>query len=146
MEKSHHQAKAANQAHTSHDGGKAHISVILQQFQHWYRNIQHRYNMKLECSRSVHTPLDDARSAAAYRRRERWYQSSAAAALENWRSRRRRVGKLWLTDDLEGGNNTGFVEEEPEGNGNHDVVGNEGDEEELEDVANEVEIQDVDNE
>ena len=146
MEKSHHQAKAANQAHTSHDGGKARISVILQQFQHWYRNIQHRYNKKLECSRVAHTPVDDARSAAACTRRERWHQSSAAIALENWRSRRKRVGKVWLNQDSVRGNTAGFVEEEPEWHGNGDIVGNEGDEEELRDAANEVYIQDADNE
>ena len=126
MEKSHHQAKAANQAHTAHGGGKERISVILQQFQHWYRNIQHRYNKKLECARVLNTPVDEARLAAACRRREQWHQSNAARALENWRSRRRRVGNAWVCHDSVGGGGRDDVqpsdsanEEDPEEAGNN---------------------------
>ena len=145
MEKSHHQVKAANQAHTAHGGGKARISVLLQQFQHWYRNRQHRYNKKLECLRVVHTPDDEARGAAAYRRHERWHQSNAANALENWRSRRRRVGKAWVTEDSVGGGGDGFREGELEWNCDGDMVGNGDDNEEERDAANDVDIEDAAN-
>ena len=114
MEKSHHQAKAAHQAHTTHGGGKARTSAILQQFHHWYRNIQHRYRKKMEIQGAVPNPADGPRAVAASRRRERWHQSNAANACEEWRSRRRRVGGAYVIEEVVEGEGDGFVEAEPE--------------------------------
>lgn len=100
MEKSHHQAKAAHQAHTAHGGGKARTSAVLQQFQHWYRNIQHRYRKKMEIQEAVPHPDDGPRALAASRRRERWHQSNVAIACEEWRSRRRRVGGAYVLEEV----------------------------------------------
>jgi len=143
MEKSHHQAKAANQAHTAHGGGKERISVILQQFQHWYRNIQHRYKKKLECTRVLNTPDDEARLEATRRRREQWHRSNAARALENWRSRRRRVGKAWVCDNTVGGD--GANNDQARGSANEDDPGEEGNNVDLEEGRNSTDGDDAGN-
>ena len=48
MEKSHHVAKSSSQAHPQHGGTKDRTSVVVQQYEFWYRNIQHRYDAKLK--------------------------------------------------------------------------------------------------
>lgn len=136
MEKSHHQAKAAYQAHTAHGGGKARTSAILQQFQHWYRNIQHRYRKKMEIQGAVPDPDAGARALAASRRRERWQQSNAAIACKEWRSRRRRVGGAYVLEEVVEGEGDGMMEEEPEWIANGDMVGSGGEEDEQRDAAN----------
>lgn len=98
MEKSHHAAKAANQAHTQHGGTKARTSVIVQQYQHWYRNIQHRYARKFEKeqAQSQRTPEDQSALASESRRRAAWNNSSAAASHRAWRAGRVRQGRRWV--------------------------------------------------
>ena len=87
MEKSHHAAKASTQQYSQHGGTTVRTSVIVQQYQFWYRNIQHRYARKLE------KKLRDAEASqtdpvvvnAEARRRDAWYASNAATACESWR-------------------------------------------------------------
>ena len=60
MEKSHHAAKSSLQHHTQHDGTGRRISAIVQQYQHWYRNIQHRFANKAKLREmSLQRPIDD---------------------------------------------------------------------------------------
>lgn len=98
MEKSHHAAKAATQGHTQHGGTAARTSVIVQQYQWWYRCIQHRYTRKeqrrLEESRAI--PVDPSAIAAAARRRHAWWASGAAEASGVWRQSRHRDGNRWV--------------------------------------------------
>lgn len=100
MEKSHHVAKASTQAHSQHGGTKARTSVVVQQYEFWYRNIQHRYDAKLkkrivdeECGRP-----DPVILAAASRRRDAWYASTAAAGCTSWRAQRSREGRRYVQD------------------------------------------------
>lgn len=101
MEKSHHAAKAATQGHTQHGGTAARTSVIVQQYEWWYRCIQHRYTRKeqkrLAESRAI--PVDPSAIAAAARRRDAWWASGAAEALGAWRSSRHRDGNRWVATD-----------------------------------------------
>lgn len=101
MEKSHHAAKAATQCHTQHGGTSARTSIILQQYQHWYRNIQHRYARKAakELADSQHPAPDLAAIAAVRRRREAWSASSAASGHQAWREGCIRHGRSWVSND-----------------------------------------------
>ena len=88
MEKSHHVAKSSSQAHSQHGGKKYHTSVVVQQYELWYQNIQHRYDAKLkkkivdaECSLPNPEVL-----VAGSRRREAWHASNAASACASWRA------------------------------------------------------------
>jgi hypothetical protein len=98
MEKSHYAAKAANQRHTQHGGGRARKSCILQQYEHWYRNIQHRYatkvRMEQEASNVVHEPVDE--SSTIERRRVASNNSNAALEHQGWRATRVCVGSVWM--------------------------------------------------
>lgn len=108
MEKSHHAAKAATQGHTQHGGTAARTSVIVQQYEWWYRCIQHRYTRKEQkkLADSQAVPVDPSALDAAARRRAAWWASGAAAASEEWRSGRHRDKNRWVvrdTDSVEGG-------------------------------------------
>ena len=98
MEKSHHAAKAATQAHTQHGGTGNRTSVIVQQYQWWYRCIQHRHARKeqLKHDKAVQGMPDVEKLHAAAQRREAWHESSAAAAHEAWQNKRQREGKHWV--------------------------------------------------
>lgn len=98
MEKSHHAAKAASQAHTQHGGTKDRTSIIVQQYQHWYRNIQHRYARKMaqQSTASACSAAEASHVAEeAQRRRRAWTSSGAAARLSEWREGRVRQGRRW---------------------------------------------------
>jgi hypothetical protein len=114
MEKSHHIAKAATQSHTQHGGTSARSSIILQQYQHWYRNIQHRYARKAEkeLANSQLPQPELATNEAAERRREAWISSTAAASHQAWRDRRVREGRRSVGRDALGGDTSESVEEE----------------------------------
>jgi hypothetical protein len=86
MEKSHHAAKAASQTHGQHGGTKDHTSIIVQQYKFWYRNIQHRYDAKLQKKiRAAERRLPDpAIITASSRQRDAWYASNAATAAGAW--------------------------------------------------------------
>ena len=103
MEKSHHAAKASSQTHSQHGGTAERTSVIVQQYEFWYRNIQHKYDAKLKKKiRDAESTLPDpAVIAAAERRRNAWYASNAAAACEAWRGTRIREGKRYVACDEE---------------------------------------------
>lgn len=60
MEMSHHAAKAANQQHTQHGGGRKRKNALLQQYEHWYRNIQHRITTKARLKEAQNVVLDPA--------------------------------------------------------------------------------------
>lgn len=101
MEKSHHAAKAATQGHTQHGGTVARTSVIVQQYEWWYRCIQHRYTRK-EQKKVVElqaAPVDQNAISAAAKRRAAWWASSAPAACEQWRSGCHRDRKRWVVGD-----------------------------------------------
>lgn len=98
MEKSHHVAKSSSQAHSQHGGTKNRTSVVLQQYEFWYRNIQHRYDAKLkkriaDAERDL-PHVDEL--AARSRRRDAWHTSNAAAACEAWRAGRTREGRRYV--------------------------------------------------
>lgn len=102
MEKSHHAAKAASQAHTQHGGTKDQTSIIVQQYQHWYRNIQHRYARRIaqQASSSAVISAEATRVAGeAQRRRLAWSASRAAPTLREWRKGRVRQGRRWVPID-----------------------------------------------
>lgn len=101
MEKSHHAAKAATQGHTQHGGTAARTSVIVQQYEWWYRCIQHRYTRKEQkkLAESEAVPVNPNAIVAAAKRREAWWTSNAAAASEEWRSGRHRERKRWVVGD-----------------------------------------------
>lgn len=87
MEKSHHAAKASSQYHGQHGGTRARTSVIVQQYEFWYRNIQHRYAAKLQkrILEFERTLPDPALVAGMARRRDAWHASRARAACDAWR-------------------------------------------------------------
>lgn len=101
MEKSHHAAKASTQYHSQHGGTKKRVSIVVQQYQFWYRNIQHRYEAKLELKRrEAQRPVPDlARTSAASKRRNAWWASDAPVACEAWREGRNRVGSRYVSQD-----------------------------------------------
>lgn len=102
MEKSHHAAKAASQAHTQHGGTKDRTSIIVQQYQHWYRNIQHRYARKIaqQASASATITAEATRVAdEAQHRRLAWSTSGASARVREWREGRVRQGRRWVPID-----------------------------------------------
>lgn len=98
MEKSHHAAKAATQQHSQHGGTSAQTSVIVQQYQFWYRNIQHRYARKLEkkLRDAEASQADPMAVVAEARRRDAWYASDAATVCETWRDGRVREGRRYV--------------------------------------------------
>ena len=105
MEKSHHAAKASSQYHGQHGGTKNRTSIIVQQYEFWYRNIQHRYERKLQkklgdAQRTVSDPLV---IDAASQKRNSWYASNAAAACAHWREGRICLGRK-LCSTRRGGN------------------------------------------
>lgn len=98
MEKSHHAAKASSQYHGQHGGTRARTSVILQQYEFWYRNIQHRYAAKLqkralESERTLPDPLVVAGMA---RRHDAWHAFRARIACDTWREGRSREGRRYV--------------------------------------------------
>ena len=98
MEKSHHAAKASSQYHGQHGGTKARTSVIVQQYEFWYRNIQHRYATKLQkrILESEQTLLDPTIVAGIARRRDAWHASGAGAGSEAWREGRTHQGSRYV--------------------------------------------------
>ena len=105
MEKSHHAAKASTQYHSQHGGTKKRVSIVVQQYQFWYRNIQHRYEAKVEKrAREEQRPAPDpTMTSAALRRRDAWWASDAAAACDAWRQVRERVGSQYVSQESEEG-------------------------------------------
>lgn len=103
MEKSHHAAKAANQHHTQHNGTKDRTSAIVQQYQHWYRNIQHRFAKKERLQRinNVRSVENDEFIAAALQKKRMAYNASdAVEGARRWREDRTRVGRAWVRVDV----------------------------------------------
>ena len=101
MEKSHHAAKAANQHHTQHGGTKDRTSSIVQQYQHWYKNIQHRFakQERLKDVANARSMEDDAIiTAAAEKKRMAYNTSNAMEAARVWREGRSRVGRAWVRE------------------------------------------------
>ena len=103
MEKSHHAAKASSQYHGQHGGTKNRTSIIVQQYEFWYRNIQHRYERKLQkklgdAQRTVPDPLV---IDAASQKRNSWYASNAATACAHWREGRIRLGRRYVAREGE---------------------------------------------
>ena len=98
MEKSHHAAKAATQSHSQHGGTEKHHSIIVQQYQWWYRCIQHRYTVRAnqEFAEANAPPIDEQAIGRAKRRRETWHDSDARAASASWRSGREWDGRRWV--------------------------------------------------
>lgn len=98
MEKSHHAAKASSQYHGQHGGTRARTSVIVQQYEFWYRNIQHRHAAKLQkrILESEQTLPDPAIVAGMARRRDVWHASNAGAASGAWRQGRIRQGSRYV--------------------------------------------------
>ena len=122
MEKSYHAAKAAMQGHTQHGGTAARTSVIVQQYEWWYRCIQHRYTRK-EQKKLVEmraAPVDVIAISAAAKRRTAWWASSAPAASEEWRSSRQRDRKHWVVGDTDSTEDVDMEEDTPR---NADVPG-----------------------
>lgn len=104
MEKSHHVAKSSSQAHSQHGGTKDRTSVVVQQYEFWYRNIQHRYDAKLR-KRIADAELglpDVEVVVAGERRRYAWHASNAAAACREWRAARTREGRRYVIASTEG--------------------------------------------
>jgi hypothetical protein len=101
MEKSHHAAKAANQHHTQHGGTKDKTSAIVQQYQHWYRNIQHRFakQEQLRAACNVRSQENEAASVASMQKKRTAYNASnAAEGARKWREDRIRVGRAWVRE------------------------------------------------
>jgi hypothetical protein len=98
MEKSHHAAKSSLQHHTQHGGTERRTSAIVQQYQHWYRNIQHRFANKAKLREiSLHAPTVDANKAQITERKRLAYHSSGAnVAHAAWTATRIRVGSRWV--------------------------------------------------
>lgn len=101
MEKSHHAAKASSQYHGQHGGTVARTSVIVQQYEFWYRNIQHRYAAKLQMRTSASEQVlpDPATLECMARRRDAWHASGAGAASEAWRESRTRQGSRYVSPE-----------------------------------------------
>jgi hypothetical protein len=119
MEKSHHAAKAANQHHTQHGETKERTSSIVQQYQHWYRNIQHRFfkQERIMVVANERSLEDEAIMVAGIEKRRTAYNTSSAKdAARRWRDRRSRVGRVWMsnveTDVLEDGGSIDLLETE----------------------------------
>ena len=98
MEKSHHAAKSSLQHHTQHGGTERRSSAIVQQYQHWYRNIQHRFANKAKLREmSLHAPTPNAHKAQITERKRLAYHSSCAnVAHAAWTATRTRVGSRWV--------------------------------------------------
>lgn len=101
MEKNHHLAKATTCAHTQHGGGIKKISAIIQQYQHWYRNIQHRYATRKKVRELQSIVTNPEGVAATEKRRVASNASTAREAHERWRASRRRVGSIWKEHEEE---------------------------------------------
>lgn len=99
MEKSHYAAKAANQRHTQHGGGRARKSCILQQYEHWYRVIQHRYAAKLRMElleNNIVTSEPEDGLSQVERRRAASNNSNASLEHQKWRATRVRSGSVYI--------------------------------------------------
>ena len=98
MEKSHHAAKSSLQHHTQHGGTERRSSAIVQQYQHWYQNIQHRFANKAKLRElALHAPIVDANKAQiAERKRVAYHSSEANVAHAAWTATRIRVGSRWV--------------------------------------------------
>ena len=103
MEKSHYATKAANQVHTQHSSTKPCTSTIVQQYQHWYQNIQHKYARKIANEATAEVVRDTMNSASTTSslatkraRRESWMASTTANAHSEWQATGRRVGRFWM--------------------------------------------------
>lgn len=108
MEKSHHAAKASSQYHGQHGGTKNRTSIIVQQYEFWYRNIHHRYEAKLQKKlRDAEGTLPDPEViAAASQKRNAWYASNAAATCASWREGRVRRGRRYVLPEEEASQRT----------------------------------------
>lgn len=95
MEKSHHAAKASNQNHTQHGGTKNKTSAIVQQYEHWYRNIQHRVLKGEEKALLKSKPVDEEALAAFRRHSLASTLPSVAEGRRRWRQSRVRIGRVW---------------------------------------------------
>ena len=96
MEKTHHAAKAANQNHTQHFGTKSRTSAIVQQYEHWYRNIQHRFvrNERLASERAM--PVDQNAIDRVERRRIASNSPGVIEGQNHWRAQRVRDGSRYV--------------------------------------------------
>lgn len=114
MEKSHHVAKSSSQAHSQHGGTKHRTSVVVQDYEFWYRNIEHRYDAKLKkrIANAEHGLPDPEVLAVESRPRDAWHASNAATACGAWRAGRTREGRRYVALNV-GGQQQGSAEEEP---------------------------------
>ena len=96
MEKTHHAAKAANQNHTQHFGTKSKTSAIVQQYEHSYRNIQHRFvrNERLAWERAK--PVDQNAVDTVERRRVASNSPGVIEGRDQWRAERVREGSRYV--------------------------------------------------
>jgi len=103
MEKSHHAAKASTQYHSQHGGTTKRVSIVVQQYQFWYRNIQHRYEAKLELKRqqALRSVPNMVATTAASKRRKAWWASDAPTACAAWREGRNRVSSRYVSQLME---------------------------------------------
>jgi hypothetical protein len=95
MEKSHHAAKAATQNHTQHGGTSNKTSIIVQQYEHWYRNIQHRFVKKQQCATSKSFTEDEEEMTKFLRRSAASKAPSVVEGRNRWRQTRVRKGSVW---------------------------------------------------
>jgi hypothetical protein len=95
MEKSHHAAKAATQNHTQNGGTNNRISIIIQQYEHWYRNIQHRFVKKQQVAASKSLPKDEEVVARFLRRSAASKAPSIVEGRNWWRQTRVRKCSVW---------------------------------------------------
>jgi hypothetical protein len=95
MEKSHYAAKAAYQALTQHGGTRNKTSAILQLYEHWYRNIQHRFARKAERERLLAEPVDTEKAARMECCRVASNAPSAIEGRSRWHAQRVRIGRAW---------------------------------------------------
>lgn len=112
MEKTHHAAKAANQNHTQHSGTKSKTSAIVQQYEHWYRNIQHRFvrNERLAWERAM--PVDQNAVDRVERRRVASNSPGVIEGRNRWRAQRVREGSRYVV--REDPSTTGSISPEPD--------------------------------
>jgi hypothetical protein len=101
MEKSHYAAKAAYQAHTQHGDTRNKTSAILQLYEHWYRNIHHRFARKAERERLLAEPVDTEKAARVECRRVASNAPSAIEGRSRWCAQRVRIGRTWKVPENE---------------------------------------------
>lgn len=103
MEKTHYATKTAYVKHTQHFGTNQRHSPIVQQFEWWYRTIQHREFEREKTTLQIECAIVDREQGDV--RRQTLLSSTAAEKHRAWRAIRRRDGSRWVlvTHDNESG-------------------------------------------